>query len=77
MQPQSGAPFSPFFRFTEQSGEQLFANVCQGCHMGDAKGAENVESPGDRVVRNLLTEISAQVLDLKKRDRKTEAESEA
>ncbi|MEA2835968.1 MAG: hypothetical protein QOD89_518, partial [Bradyrhizobium sp.] len=27
------------YRFTEQSGEQLFANVCQGCHMPDAKGA--------------------------------------
>jgi mono/diheme cytochrome c family protein len=36
---QSAAHFSPFFRFTEQSGEQLFANVCQGCHMQDAKGA--------------------------------------
>jgi mono/diheme cytochrome c family protein len=38
-QAQSAAHFSPFFRFTEQSGEQLFANVCQGCHMPDAKGA--------------------------------------
>jgi mono/diheme cytochrome c family protein len=36
---QSAAHFSPAFRFTEQSGEQLFANVCQGCHMPDAKGA--------------------------------------
>ena len=36
---QSAAHFSPFFRFTEQSGEQLFANVCQGCHMPDARGA--------------------------------------
>jgi mono/diheme cytochrome c family protein len=38
-QAQSAAHFSPFFRFTEQSGEQLFANVCQGCHMPDGKGA--------------------------------------
>ncbi len=38
-QAQSGAHFSPFFRFTEQSGEELFANACQGCHMPDAKGA--------------------------------------
>jgi mono/diheme cytochrome c family protein len=38
-QAQSAAHFSPAFRFTEQSGEQLFANVCQGCHMPDAKGA--------------------------------------
>ena len=36
---QSAVHFSPAFRFTEQSGEQLFANVCQGCHMPDAKGA--------------------------------------
>jgi mono/diheme cytochrome c family protein len=38
-QAQSAAHFSPFFRFTEQGGEQLFANVCQGCHMPDATGA--------------------------------------
>ena len=43
-QAQSPAHFSPFFRFTEQGGEQLFANVCQGCHMGDAKGAEGAGS---------------------------------
>ena len=36
---QSAAHFSPADKFTEQSGEQLFANVCQGCHMSDAKGA--------------------------------------
>ena len=38
-QAQGSAHFSPAFRFTEQSGEQLFANVCQGCHLSDAKGA--------------------------------------
>jgi mono/diheme cytochrome c family protein len=38
-QAQSAAHFSPAYRFTEQSGEQLFANVCQGCHMPDARGA--------------------------------------
>jgi mono/diheme cytochrome c family protein len=27
------------FRFFEMSGKELFANVCQGCHMSDAKGA--------------------------------------
>jgi mono/diheme cytochrome c family protein len=31
--------FSSGFRFTENSGEELFANVCQGCHMSDGKGA--------------------------------------
>jgi mono/diheme cytochrome c family protein len=38
-QAQSAAHLSPAYRFTEQSGEQLFANVCQGCHMPDGKGA--------------------------------------
>jgi mono/diheme cytochrome c family protein len=27
------------FRFDETSGEELFVNVCQGCHMSDGKGA--------------------------------------
>jgi mono/diheme cytochrome c family protein len=36
---QSAAHFSPAFRFTETTGEQLFANVCQGCHMPGARGA--------------------------------------
>ena len=27
------------FRFTEATGEELFASACQGCHMPDAKGA--------------------------------------
>jgi mono/diheme cytochrome c family protein len=30
---------SPGFRFIEKSGEELFANVCRGCHMPDGKGA--------------------------------------
>jgi mono/diheme cytochrome c family protein len=38
-QAQSAAHFSPAFRFTETTGEQLFANVCQGCHMPDGRGA--------------------------------------
>jgi mono/diheme cytochrome c family protein len=36
--------FSPGYRFTQQSGEQLFANVCQGCHMPDGKGADGAGS---------------------------------
>jgi len=42
---QGGSPasghhtFSSGFRFVEMSGEELFANVCQGCHMVDATGA--------------------------------------
>jgi len=31
--------FSAGFVFTEKSGEQLFSNVCRGCHMSDGKGA--------------------------------------
>jgi mono/diheme cytochrome c family protein len=27
------------FRFTEQTGEDLFASACQGCHMPDGQGA--------------------------------------
>jgi mono/diheme cytochrome c family protein len=26
-------------RFPQQTGEELFKNICQGCHMPDAKGA--------------------------------------
>lgn len=26
--------------FTEQTGEQIYKGVCQGCHMPDAKGAQ-------------------------------------
>jgi cytochrome c5 len=50
--------FSSGFRFVEMSGEELYNNVCRGCHMGDAGGAAgagsypslaanpNLESPG-------------------------------
>jgi mono/diheme cytochrome c family protein len=35
-----GSPgLSAGFRFTEQSGEALYANSCQACHMPDARGA--------------------------------------
>ncbi|SDR18046.1 Cytochrome C oxidase, cbb3-type, subunit III [Rhizobiales bacterium GAS191] len=27
-------------RFPEQSGEELYKGICQGCHMPDAKGAK-------------------------------------
>jgi cytochrome c5 len=35
----SGPPLSQGFRFVEMSGEELFASVCRGCHMSDARGA--------------------------------------
>ena len=31
--------FSAGFNFAETTGEELFANVCQGCHMPNAAGA--------------------------------------
>jgi mono/diheme cytochrome c family protein len=33
------APLSMGLRFTETTGEELFASACQGCHMPDGKGA--------------------------------------
>jgi mono/diheme cytochrome c family protein len=30
---------SPNYRFTETTGDDLFASVCQGCHMPDGNGA--------------------------------------
>jgi mono/diheme cytochrome c family protein len=36
---RSPTPLSTGFRFTEQTGEQLFASACQACHMPDGRGA--------------------------------------
>jgi mono/diheme cytochrome c family protein len=48
--------FSPGFRFVEKSGEELFANVCQGCHMPDGKGAVGAGTyPSLAANRNLET----------------------
>ena len=33
------ATLSPGRVFSEQTGESLYANVCQGCHMADGRGA--------------------------------------
>lgn len=30
---------SPGWRFSEQTGEALYSNVCQACHMGNGEGA--------------------------------------
>lgn len=35
----SVATLSPTWRFSEQSGEALYANVCQACHMANGEGA--------------------------------------
>ena len=36
--------FSSGYRFVEMTGEELFGNVCQGCHMPDAMGASGAGS---------------------------------
>ncbi len=36
---QDAPVLSPGRAFTEQSGESLYKNICQGCHMPDGKGA--------------------------------------
>jgi cytochrome c5 len=35
----SEPPLSTGFRFVDMSGEELFVNVCRGCHMSDGEGA--------------------------------------
>jgi mono/diheme cytochrome c family protein len=35
----SEATLSAGYTFSEAGGEELYANVCQGCHMPDGKGA--------------------------------------
>jgi mono/diheme cytochrome c family protein len=42
--PSSPPALSSGYRFVETGGEQLFANVCQGCHMADARGATGAGS---------------------------------
>ena len=34
-----GPPLSAGYKFSEVSGEALYANACQACHMRDGKGA--------------------------------------
>lgn len=36
--------FSSGYRFVEMSGEELYDNVCRGCHMADGKGASGAGS---------------------------------
>ena len=52
--PLAEAPLSPSYRFSEASGEQLFAGVCQGCHMRDGKGASGAGSYPSLVEDNNL-----------------------
>jgi mono/diheme cytochrome c family protein len=36
--------FSSGYRFVEMSGEELYNNICRGCHMADASGAAGAGS---------------------------------
>jgi mono/diheme cytochrome c family protein len=38
-QSTASSALSAGFKFIETSGEDLFANICRGCHMPDGKGA--------------------------------------
>jgi cytochrome c5 len=37
--PSSGPPLSFGYKFVQATGKDLFANICQGCHMPDGNGA--------------------------------------
>ncbi len=54
--PATRPTFSSGYRFVEMTGEELFANVCQGCHMPDASGAAGAGAyPSLIANRNLAT----------------------
>jgi mono/diheme cytochrome c family protein len=55
--------FSSGFRFVEISGEELFANVCQGCHMPNALGAAGAGAYPP-LASNPNLQISAYPIDL-------------
>lgn len=55
--------FSSGYRFVEMSGEELYENVCRGCHMVDATGAAGAGIyPSLKADRNLAA--SAYAIDL-------------
>jgi mono/diheme cytochrome c family protein len=55
--------FSSGFRFVEMSGEELFANICQGCHMPDAAGATGAGAYPS-LVSNPNLQVSGYPIDL-------------
>ena len=42
--PSPESTLSDGFAFAEQTGEKLYVNVCQGCHMLDGKGCMSTNS---------------------------------
>jgi len=61
--------FSSGYRFVEMSGEELFNNVCRGCHMADGAGARGAGSYPS-LVRNPNLEASGYPLTLVLRGRR-------
>ncbi len=59
----SGRTFSSGFRFVEMSGDELFANVCRGCHMSNAAGASGAGAYPS-LVSNKNLQASGYAIDL-------------
>jgi mono/diheme cytochrome c family protein len=55
--------FSSGYSFVEMSGEELYVNVCRGCHMVDAEGAAGA-GVYPSLVANRNLEASAYAIDL-------------
>jgi mono/diheme cytochrome c family protein len=55
--------FSSGYRFVEMSGEELYVNVCRGCHMVDAAGAAGAGAYPS-LVANRNLEAGAYAIDL-------------
>jgi mono/diheme cytochrome c family protein len=61
--PLKSRTFSSGYRFVEMSGEELYVNVCRGCHMMDAMGASGAGSYPS-LVANRNLEASSYAIDL-------------
>jgi mono/diheme cytochrome c family protein len=61
--PLKNRTFSSGYRFVEMSGEELYVNVCRGCHMVDAMGASGAGSYPS-LVANRNLEASGYAIDL-------------
>jgi mono/diheme cytochrome c family protein len=55
--PSSEPTFSSGYKFTQMAGRDLFANICQGCHMPDGEGASGAGTYPS-IVRNKNLEAS-------------------
>jgi mono/diheme cytochrome c family protein len=61
--PLRSRTFSSGYRFVEMSGEELYVNVCRGCHMVDAMGASGAGGYPS-LVANRNLEASGYAIDL-------------